>query len=171
MEPARCCLCFIPLSVRITGAPSDLFACGISVRALTDLRSSWNSLCGWDWPSWGCATLYFVNFVSFVWKIEGFIIFQYLWTLKRPFPEISVSPTHPCYNLGMLWLRANPRPFLLLGPPHGGWQKWSRICCILKHKKVRAMAGNSNLVGGWHWEFPLQYWDIHKSYFSPTNDT
>ena len=147
-----------------TGVPSDLFACGISVRALTDLRSSWNSLCGWDWPSWGCATLYFVNFVSFVWKIEGFIIFQYLWTLKRPFPEISVSPTHPCYNLGMLWLRTNPRPFLLLGPPHGGWQKWSRICCILKHKKVRAMAGNSNLVGEGPVRFSPLYWDIHKSF-------
>ena len=70
----------------------------------------------------------------------------------------------------MLQVRAIPRPLLLFGPPHGGWQKWSRICCILKHKKVRAMAGNSNLVGGWHWEFPLQYWDIHKSYFSPTYD-
>ena len=37
--------------------------------------------------------------------------------------------------------------FYSLDPPHGGWQKWSRICCILKHKKVRAMVGNSNLVG------------------------
>ena len=78
-----------------TGVPSALLAYWISVRALTDLRSSWNCLCGWDWPSWGCATLRFVNFVPFVCKI-GFMVSQYWLTLKRLFPEkTNVSPTHP----------------------------------------------------------------------------
>ena len=41
------------------------------------------------------------------------------------------------YNLVMLWVRANLRPLFTIKYPHVGWEKWSQMCCILKHKKVR----------------------------------
>ena len=30
-------------------------------------------------------------------------------------------------------VRAIPRPLFAFGPPHGGWQKWSRILDLSKH--------------------------------------
>ena len=34
-----------------------------------------------------------------------------------------------------LQVRANPRPLLLVNYPHGGWEKWSRICSNSKHSR------------------------------------
>ena len=56
----------------------------------------------------------------------------------------------------MLQFRAILRPLLLLGPPHGGWQKWSRIWDYSKHSgDIAVMSFLASLA-------PVA-WKLHKS--------
>ena len=93
-----------------------------------------------DWYEiWPCSNLHEIGLQCKISRYPRIVDLYKGWPVSRKLCHTHVGPTHHHHHhhdaniSAMLWVRANPRPLLLWGPPYVGWEKWSRICSNLKH--------------------------------------